>query len=364
MAKDKANDKIIKLEISIQSILLVIAVACGFFFIYRVRNVLIMLFWAFVLSSAVMPMVKKLVKMKFPKWLAVTIVYLLLVLLSAGIISAVSVPLAGESIKFVNNIDTIFAKIISMINRVGNMIGLDGKTVDPDLLNGANENWSNNIADNLSGILTAGASGITGIIKLITSLFGGLFNILSVLTISIYITLDHDNFVKTLLDKIPNKKTSTQIHKLITDIETKLGSWIVGQVVLSLTVGVLTWIMLTLLGVQYALPLAILAVLLDSIPNIGATMAALPAIIVALVSGNILQIIGVPTGYILIQQVENNYLGPKIMASAIGLPPIIVILAVLIGAQLYGIPGILLAVPVSAIINLTLEFWAKIYRKD
>jgi len=358
------NDKIVKLEISLTSIFLVIAVAGGLYFIYSVRSVLIMLFWAFVLSSVVIPTVKTLVKMRIPRWLAVAIVYILLILFTIGIISAVSVPLAKESIKFVNNLDTIFTKIISLINRIGYMVGLDSKTIDPTILNNGAEDWSNSLADNLSSILTAGASGIAGIIKLITGLFGGLFNLLSVLTISIYITLDHDNFVKTLLDKIPNKKTRSRIHRLIQDIETKLGSWLAGQVILSLTVGTLTWIMLSILGVQYALPLALLAVLLNSIPGIGAIMAAIPAVIVALVSGNILQMIGVPTGYIIIQQIENNVLGPRIMARIIGLPPIIVILAVLIGAQLYGIPGILLAVPVSVIIHLTLEFWTKTYNKD
>lgn len=357
------NSKVVRLEISLHSVFLLLSVAGGLIFIYHVRNVLIMVFWAFVLSSAIIPMVKKLIILKIPKGLAVTIVYVLLVLFTAALISAISVPLAKESINFIDNISTIFAKIITVINRIGTTIGFSGKIFDPDLLNGSTESWSQSIVENFSSILTAGASGITGIINLLISLFGGLFNLLSILTISIYITLDHDNFLKALLDKIPDPKTNTQIHKLIVDIETKLGSWIVGQAVLSLTIGTLTWIMLSALGVQYALPLALFAVLLDSIPGFGATMAAIPAILIALVSNNVLQIIGVPTGYILIQQIENNFLGPKIMASAIGLPPIIVILAVLIGAQLYGIPGILLAVPVSAIIHLTFEFWTKTYKK-
>jgi predicted PurR-regulated permease PerM len=360
--------KTMKIEISLKSLLLILAVGAGAAFLFSIRNVLTMLFWAFILSSTLLPAIKKISEPKFiSHGLSVAIVYISLILITIGLFTLVSVPLARETITLVEKFPSLLNQIASILNSLGEIIGLDQDLIQPIETKAALEQLSDNLTENFSTILSAGASGISGVFKFLAQVFGGVFNLLSVLTLSVYISIDHDNFMKALLKTIRKPSLKKDIKELVKKIENNLGNWISGKALLSFIVGAMSLVLLEIIGVQYAWPLSIFAMLMDSIPTIGATMAAIPAIVVALASGDILQIIGVPVGYVLIQQIENNYLAPTIMSTALGLPPIIIILAVLVGAQLGGILGILLAIPLAGVIHLTLEFWsskAKNGKKD
>ena len=119
---------------------------------------------------------------------------------------------------------------------------------------------------------------------------------------------------------------------------------------MSLTIGVITWLVLTILGIPFALPLAILAGFLEIIPTIGPIIAAIPAVIVAFAISPLTGLV-VMLAYVGIQIAENNILVPKIMQKAVGLNPIVILVAILIGGQLFGIIGALLSIPfVSATI--------------
>ncbi len=127
-----------------------------------------------------------------------------------------------------------------------------------------------------------------------------------------------------------------------------MGAWVRGELILMFVVGLMTYIGLSLLRVEYALPLAIIAGLLEAVPVVGPIISSVPAILVALVT-NPISAIGVVLLYIVIQQLENNILVPEIMEAAVGVSPLLVILALLIGASLFGIAGAILAVPTVAI---------------
>ncbi|MEA3357301.1 MAG: AI-2E family transporter [Patescibacteria group bacterium] len=350
------NTQIVKVEISIQTILTLVAVALLLIFVYSIRNILAILFFAFILSSTIAPLVNKLISYKIPRPIAVTIIYTSLIFLFIGLISAISAPLIKESVRLINNLPNIMATIIDAINTGARKIGFGTEIIQEAVFKQSLSTWVSNMTQDLGNLVSAGTSGISGILKIIAGMFGGFVTILFVLTISIYITLDHDNFVNTLLKGLPNPAAAEKIRLLILSIEDGLGRWLTGQIVLSIFVGIVMWILLTTLRIPYALPLAILATMLNSIPHFGSLMAAIPAIVITFATGNIIQVILVVIGYLLVQQFENLVLGPKILANAVGLPPIIIILAVLIGAQLYGLTGILLAVPVAAVIQTGLDF--------
>ena len=127
-------------------------------------------------------------------------------------------------------------------------------------------------------------------------------------------------------------------------IEEKLGNWLRGQIVLSVSIGVTTWVVLTLLGVDFAFPLAVIAGILEIIPTIGPIISAVPAIIVALNISPILAGV-VAISYFLIQLLENNILVPRIMQRAVGLNPIVIIIGIIVGSRLLGVAGALLAIP-------------------
>jgi len=144
------------------------------------------------------------------------------------------------------------------------------------------------------------------------------------------------------------------VESLAHKVEVKTGAWVRGQIVLMFLVGFTTYIGLTILGVEFALPLAVIAGLLELIPTIGPIVSAIPAAIIAFTQGPLLGL-GVIALYILIQQLENNILVPKVMEKAVGLSPLITIFSLLVGAALFGILGAVLAVPFAAITYLIVE---------
>ena len=115
------------------------------------------------------------------------------------------------------------------------------------------------------------------------------------------------------------------------------------------------WIVLVLLKVEFALPLAILACLFETIPNLGPLLSLIPAWLIALSTGGMVQIIGVPIAYWLIQQLENHYIVPQVMKKAVGLNPVITMVAFLIGVEIGGVPGALLAVPIAAVVQILIQ---------
>ena len=134
-------------------------------------------------------------------------------------------------------------------------------------------------------------------------------------------------------------------------IENQLGGWVRGQLVLMLVIAVFTYIGFLLIGIPYALPLAILAGFLEILPNIGPTIAAVPAITIAYISsGPALAVVALLFS-ILVQQLENNVIVPKVMRENANVNPLISIIAILIGLQLAGVVGALLAIPLYIVIR-------------
>jgi len=183
--------------------------------------------------------------------------------------------------------------------------------------------------------------------------FGGIISVTTIIVVSFYLLLYHDRFEKLIVHLFPQDKEE-QARETFLKIEEKLGKWLRGQLVLSLLIGVLSWIFLTLIGIEYALPLAFIAGLLEIIPMIGPVIAAVPAIIVALTISPGLAVT-VIIGYIVIQTIESNIFVPKIMQSAVGLNPVIIITAILVGSNFLGVWGALLSVPFVSVITIILS---------
>ncbi|MBU4332000.1 AI-2E family transporter, partial [Patescibacteria group bacterium] len=137
-------------------------------------------------------------------------------------------------------------------------------------------------------------------------------------------------------------------------MQKKIGSWLRGQVILMIIIGILSYIGLLILGVRYALLLALFAGLMEIIPYIGPIFGAVPAVFIALTQSPIKGLLVIVL-YLIIQQLENNLIVPKIMKRAVGLNPIVVILVILIGGKIAGIVGALIAVPVATAFSVMLK---------
>lgn len=183
--------------------------------------------------------------------------------------------------------------------------------------------------------------------------FGGFFTIITTVAISFYLLLYYDRAKRNLAGAI-SKKYQERSIAMIDQVNEKLGAWLQGQFLLSLSIGLITWLALTALQMPFALPLAVLAGLFEIVPTIGPIIASVPAIVVALtISPNMAFIIILV--YIIIQLLENHILVPRIMQRAVGLNPVIVIIGVIVGERLMGITGALLSVPFISLIVLVLK---------
>ena len=142
-------------------------------------------------------------------------------------------------------------------------------------------------------------------------------------------------------------------------VEDRLGAWVRGQATLGLTIGIMTAIGLSLLGLPYVLPLSIFAGLLEAVPNIGPIVSAIPAILIAL---TISPLMGLVTAllYFIIQQAENHLIVPFVMRKVVGLPPLVTMIALLIGGKLAGIPGALLGVPIVVTMQTIISEYYKL----
>lgn len=295
----------------------------------ELNGILIIIFISYIIMAALSPFSDFLIKKSFPRILSVLIPYALAI----AILVLLIFPLVPFFASQIHLLFSNFPKHISQIAKTFNL------SIDVSTMNNVFQSDINTIGKN--------ALSVTG------KIFSGVFSILTVLVISFYLMLEREMLKKQFVTLF-SKKYQENILKTIEQIENKIGLWLRGQLILSFTIGFSVWIGLTLLGIPFALPLALLAGILEIVPTIGPIISAVPAIIVALtISPGVA--IAVVVFYILLQMLENNILVPKIMEKAVGLNPIVIILGVLIGAKFLGILGALLSVPFIAMVIIIVK---------
>jgi predicted PurR-regulated permease PerM len=177
----------------------------------------------------------------------------------------------------------------------------------------------------------------------ISGVFSNALAVFTILVISFYMILERQHLSGWLTRWFGDSEAV--IEDLLVRIETKIGAWIRGQIILSLIIGGAVYIGLISLSIPYAVPLAIIAGLMESIPNIGPTVSMVPAAVVGftispLHGGAVILL------YFLIQQFENNLIVPLVMRRAVGLNPLVIIISLMIGLALGGPAGAVLSIPV------------------
>lgn len=294
------------------------------FFLYYIRDVLVVIFVAFIFMSALSPFVEYLRKNKFPKIAAVAIPYLLSVILLFAIIFPL-IPF------FISQIQNLVEKFPTYLDQSFKLLRISVDSINfQDILK--------------SQIRTIGENAFMVSSKILSSFF----TFLTIMILTLYLLLDHGKIRKgfTHLFSVSVRK---KIYITLVQVEEKLGAWLRGQIALSLVIGIMTWIALIILGIDFALPLAVMAAILEIVPTIGPILSAIPTIIVALNEAPTLALIVIAV-YIIIQIIESNLVVPIVMQQAVGFSPIVIIVSIIIGGKLMGIEGALLAIPfVSAI---------------
>jgi predicted PurR-regulated permease PerM len=185
-----------------------------------------------------------------------------------------------------------------------------------------------------------------------------IFAAVTILVLSIFMQGSGRRFLDAWARRYPPDREAW-IRSLFQHIGNAIGNYVAGALLQATVAGATSWIMLLILGIDYALPLAVIVFLLDLIPLVGATLGALIVGIVTLFSDFPIDTIVWAVYAIVYQQVENNVIQPRIQARAVQLDPLIVLVSVLFGSALFGVLGALLAIPVAASIQITAREYAK-----
>lgn len=308
-----------KIDISHKTIIFTALFLLVIWIIYLIRDLLIVLFVSTILMSALSPLVKFLTKYKIPKSLSIAITYLIIIAIVSSLLALVVPPLLEETRR-------LFSTLPPYLDQLFQKAAIDKSVLQSQLSD-----------------LSKNAFAIT------LSIFDNVLTIIFLLVLTFYLMLEKEDLESRLAALFVGKEE--RVKKLLVKIEEKLGGWLRGQLFLSLAIGVLTYIGLLILGVPYALPLAVVAGILEVVPVIGPIISAIPAILIALTISPLLSL-GVALMYFVIQQLENHLIVPQVMKRAVGLNPLIVILAIAIGGRLLGIAGALLAVPLAVVIQI------------
>ena len=336
----------VRFNISSKALFKILGFAIFVYVLYLIWNILLLLFISLLLAALIDPFASWFQKRKIPRVLAVIIIYIILL----GLLALV-VTLLTPVVK--NDVPQLTENLVSFVHDLQNNTTVqmvwNSVTNLPGTL-GFSSGEGNAIATQQPSVVPA----ISGVFTTLTGFFGGLVSFILVLVMTFYMVSQEDPLKKILRSVVPDKYVPylTQLFKKIRD---KLGSWMRGQLLLSLIMGTLVFVGLTVFDVRYAAVFGLLAAITEFVPYLGPVLSGIPALLIAFIDGGVVKFVIILAMFVVIHQFENHILVPKVMQRAVGLNPIISITALLIGAQLGGIVGVLLAIPVATTLSVFLK---------
>jgi len=328
------------ISITTGTIVKAVLVLVAAWLLFTLRDLALVLVTAVVIASAIEPGVNALQRRRIPRALGVLLIYILLFAAFFGIFYFFVPAVLGELAMFLSSLPLYLEAIdrLSAFDEFAQIIG----TTPPDLSSiDVMESFRN-------AMQAAGAFG--NVLTAIAAIFGGVLSFVLIIVFSFYFAI-----IETGVDEFLRVIAPRQYQAYVLDLwkrsRQKIGLWMQGQLLLGLIIGVLVYLILTILGIKHALLLAVIAALFELIPVFGPILAAIPAVLIGFVDGGAIKGVMVIGVYVLLQQFENHLIYPLVVTKVVGVSPLLVILALIIGAELAGFLGILLSVPVAATIQ-------------
>ncbi len=304
--------------------------------VYLVRKVLLLVLVAAFLAVGLDPAIRRLRSWGLKRGQAIGLILLAVLVTIVGFLSAVVPPLVEQVTNFATDLPNYVQDLAARNPRLQEFV------TEQDIaarLESATESIPANIGGSIGGVL-----GVAG------SVVASIFSTLTVVVLTAYFAISLEQIRQGSLKLVPQSKRD-RVQELADPILTKIGAYIAGNVVISVIAGVTSFVFLLIAGVPFPIALALWVAIADLIPLVGATLGAIPAVIVAF-------FVSLPVGiatlvfFALYQQVENYLIAPRVMTKAVDLSPAAVLLAALTGAALLGVVGVLMAVPAAAAIKL------------
>lgn len=328
-----SDPKSVTFNVSTLTIVKIILTLLILYFAYLMWDVLVLIIIAIILSVLIDPLADRFEKRKIPRTLAVLLVYIILLSLIGLIIVLIIPPLTTQFQQLTDNLPSYWERLKSL--------GAQDLLDKYDL--SALQNSFKAIETNLTQGIFTGLGGI----------FGGVVSFFLVLVLTFYMVVEEKE-LKSLARSLIPSRYQPYLFQVANRMKRKMSAWLKGQLILCLIIGLAVFIGLSILGVKYALVLGLIAGFLEIIPYVGPWVAAAFAIFIALGQSPMLALF-VLLLFLLVQWSENNLLAPKIMQKAVGLNPIISILAVITGAKLAGFLGVLFAIPIASALSILLQ---------
>jgi predicted PurR-regulated permease PerM len=319
---------------------LVIAALVGVLAVWLVANLqtlLMELFLAIVLVTGLSSMTRGLQSLGLPRLVAILLIVAVALALVAIFGVFVIPALLGQTATFVKQLPHLSQGTESQLQQVEQRF----PSLPP-------------LAQELRSMLGALGSALLGAAS---ALVGSAANLVGatifVSLITVYLLVDGLHIREYVLSLLP-LRYDERTRSVMDCMGERIGRWLVGQTVLSLSFGVISFVLLTALGVPGALPLAVLGALSEIMPNIGGFLAGAAAVLVALTQSPLLAL-WTALGYLVLTQVDGFLLTPKVMGKAVHLHPLAIILALFVGGKLLGALGVLIAIPLTAALAVLVD---------
>ncbi len=305
---------------------------------FILRDVLILVLVAIVIASFVEAGVQLMAERKIGRSLSVPIIFAI-VIVSLGAVFYAFVPIVVRELSGMLTLLTTYLPASTPIDSQS----IEGAT---EFVTNISKNTS--AADLIGSIKNATSVLSQGATSVIGSTFGNLLNIILVIVMSFYLSIQ-ERGIDTFLRILTPVRHERYVLGLWARTQRKIGLWFKGQLMLGLIVGAVTFVVLALLGVQYAFLIGLISGISELVP-FGIIFAAIPAILFAVIDGGVLLGFKVLIFYIIIQQIENYVLSPVVAQRTVGVPPLVVLLAFMIGITLAGFWGAVIAMPVAVFV--------------
>jgi predicted PurR-regulated permease PerM len=306
----------------------------AFVLAYVLRNLLWVVLTAVVLASSIEAPTGRMMRWGFSRVMAVALIYLVAIGGLLGSFYFILPPLIHEA----NNVITSLPAYLDSLNISApeelNISSQSGTTITEQLAP-------------LQGILKTTSSGVLGAAS---AFFGGLMSFALIVVLSFYLAVQ-DQGIDDFLRIVTPVKHHEYMLNLWRRAQRKIGRWLQGQLLLSVLIGVLVYIGLLFLQVPHAALLALIAGVLELIPVFGSIIATVPAVAVSFVDGGTSAALLVIALYAVVNQLESNVIYPLVVQKVLGVSPLVVILAIIAGAQVGGFLGILISVPIAAAVQ-------------
>lgn len=326
-------DKQVNISITTGAVLKIVLIIALIWALITLRHLVLIVLTAIVIASAVEPAAHALLKYKIPRVMSIIGIYLVFFGLFFGFFYFFVPPVLSEVVSlistFPNQVENLQASSLFGISSIDSALSV------PQLL---------------AQFTATLQSFSTNTFAAASAVFGGVFSFILIIVFSFYFAVSETG-IDDFLRVVTPKKNQRYVVDLWKRSQHKIGLWMQGQIVLGVLIGILVYLGLVILGVPYALVLAVLAGTFELIPIFGPVLSAVPGIVLAFSTGGVSLALIVLALYVIIQQFESHLIYPLVVTKIVGVPPLLVILALIIGADLAGFLGIILSVPFAAAIQ-------------